>query len=181
MDQFDSFEELPRQAENGLWIKGIRELTVVSDDAIDGRTDQLEHQALVNAVGAGLDKSVQQVENVLGREIVRSGNLLQLLEVLEFLRTVRSVRGFDLQGDPSVSPLEVIGVYSCGMGQKGICDAQIVMGKPDGGETSPREFVMYSVAVIFESITDTDGMISTKLVSRERLLGVENVAGVFKR
>lgn len=62
-----------------------------------------------------------------------------------------------------------------------MCNAQIVMGKPDGGETSPREFVMYSVAVIFESITDTDGMISAKLVSRERLLGVENVAGVFKR
>lgn len=58
MDQFNGFEELPRQAKNGLWIEGIRKLAVVSDDAIDGRTDQLKHKTLVDAVGAWLNESV---------------------------------------------------------------------------------------------------------------------------
>ena len=97
MGKLNSLEKLFRKFEDGLRIEGIGKLAVVTDDSINSRTDHLEHETLMDAVGAIVDESVEEVADVPRPKTVRGGKFLQLLEIGEFLGTLRSVCRFDLQ------------------------------------------------------------------------------------
>jgi hypothetical protein len=67
-----SLQELPGNPENGRVLKAIRILlaavgpVVLSNDRINGRSEQLENQALMYPIGPLVGEGVEQLDNATG-------------------------------------------------------------------------------------------------------------------